>query len=155
MKTANPELSEREVGVLRLVARGLSNGKIGARLGLAETTVKTHVRRILKKLGVSDRTHAVALGYETGLLASPAVAAIRAARPLLLGIPQCRRHPVAAPLPVQCPECARWTAARQVVADLDAALAGVAPAGRATPVPVRPPAPSRAANPDSNPRSSP
>jgi len=62
------QLTEREVGVLRLVARGLPNHEIAATLSVSDATVKTHVNHILGKLDLRDRTQAVVFAYESGLV---------------------------------------------------------------------------------------
>jgi DNA-binding NarL/FixJ family response regulator len=62
------DLTERELDVFRLIARGLSNAEIGRELYISDTTVKTHITHILQKLSLRDRVQAVVLAYETGVL---------------------------------------------------------------------------------------
>jgi DNA-binding NarL/FixJ family response regulator len=68
---AGERLTARELDVLRLVAQGQSNKRVGALLDISEETVKTHMKNILPKLGARDRAHAVALALGRGLLAHP------------------------------------------------------------------------------------
>jgi len=73
VRTRPAELTDREFEVLVELARGASNAEIAQALHLGETTVKTHVSRVLNKLGLRDRTHAVVFAYEQGIVA-PGVA---------------------------------------------------------------------------------
>jgi two-component system, NarL family, response regulator len=67
-RMSNPELSERELAVLCLMAQGMSNQEIGTALHIGESTVKSHVNRILSKLGVNDRTQAVIVAVRRGIV---------------------------------------------------------------------------------------
>jgi two-component system NarL family response regulator len=67
-RMSHPGLSERELDVLRLMAQGMSNQGIGTALSIGESTVKSHVNRILSKLGVSDRTQAVIAAIKHGIV---------------------------------------------------------------------------------------
>lgn len=67
-RNLQPPLSSREMEVLRLIAKGLANKQIAAELAVGEATVKSHVAHILEKLGAPDRTRAVTLAMERGLL---------------------------------------------------------------------------------------
>ena len=67
-RMSNPELTERELEVLRLMAHGTSNLDIAAALSIGESTVKSHVNRILSKLGVNDRTQAVIVAVKRGIV---------------------------------------------------------------------------------------
>lgn len=71
-RTALEQLSAREEQIVTLIARGLSNAAIAGELFIAESTVKTHINRILAKLNARDRVHLVILAYESGLVRSRA-----------------------------------------------------------------------------------
>jgi DNA-binding NarL/FixJ family response regulator len=65
---AEAALTDRELQIVRLVAQGLSNAEIGGEVFLAEATVKTHVGRVLAKLGLRDRVQVVIWAYQSGLV---------------------------------------------------------------------------------------
>jgi DNA-binding NarL/FixJ family response regulator len=65
------ELTARELEVFELITRGLSNAEIGRELFISDTTVKTHVTRLLQKLGLRDRAQAIVLAYQSGLFDQP------------------------------------------------------------------------------------
>jgi two-component system NarL family response regulator len=67
-RMSHPALSERELAVLRLMAQGMSNADISTGLSIGESTVKSHINRLLSKLGVSDRTQAVIVAVKRGLV---------------------------------------------------------------------------------------
>jgi DNA-binding NarL/FixJ family response regulator len=69
------ELTARERDVLRLITNGLSNAEIGRELFISETTVKTHVTRVLQKLNLRDRARAIVLAHQTGVFDTPPGAA--------------------------------------------------------------------------------
>jgi DNA-binding NarL/FixJ family response regulator len=69
-QTVLGELTERELDVMKLVATGKSNAELAAELFLSEQTIKTHVSRILAKLGLRDRTQIVVTAYESGLVSA-------------------------------------------------------------------------------------
>jgi DNA-binding NarL/FixJ family response regulator len=68
LRVSAPTLTERELQVLRGMSQGKSNGSIGKELYLSEDTIKTHARRLFRKMGVNDRAQAVALGFRWGLV---------------------------------------------------------------------------------------
>jgi len=68
VQVPKPELTKREIEVLTGMSNGRSNAQIGADLFLSEDTVKTHARRLFRKLGASDRAQAVAIGLRRGLI---------------------------------------------------------------------------------------
>lgn len=121
---AGKPLSPRETEVLGLAARGMGDAEIAAELFLAYDTVRAHLRRVYTKLGANGRAHAVALGYEHGILRSPALTLLEQARLVLLAVPRCGVH-VAFPAPAgECLACAAWHRSRRVEADAGALLGG-------------------------------
>lgn len=75
------ELTDRELQVLELISRGMSNSRIGAQTFLAMGTVKSHVKALFYKLDARDRAHAVRIGFERGLL-QPGAAPVRHPNPI-------------------------------------------------------------------------
>ena len=92
MKGVHTEkLTQRELQILSCMANGMPNVEIGRKLHVSEDTVKTHNRRMFRKLKARDRTHAVALGYQAGLLAgdgSVSYPVVRVEDPVRLGAAQ-------------------------------------------------------------------
>lgn len=68
LHVANEQVSEREMAILRLIAIGMANKQIASKLGLAEETIKAHLKTIFAKLGVADRTHAVTVAAKRGII---------------------------------------------------------------------------------------
>jgi DNA-binding NarL/FixJ family response regulator len=68
MHTTEEQLTERELDILKLIAKGNANKEIAAQLSIREDTVKSHVGNILDKLGANDRTHAVTIGLKRGII---------------------------------------------------------------------------------------
>ena len=68
MHTAEDQLTERELEILKLIAQGNANKEIAAQLSIREDTVKSHVGNILEKLDANDRTHAVTIGLKRGII---------------------------------------------------------------------------------------
>jgi DNA-binding NarL/FixJ family response regulator len=66
--TGEEQLTTRELGILKLIAKGNANKEIAAQLSIAEDTVKSHVGNILEKLAANDRTHAVTIGLKRGII---------------------------------------------------------------------------------------
>ena len=116
----DPLLSEREIEVLALVARGLGNVEIGAELFLSVNTVKTHVSRILVKLGAQDRADAARIARARGLIEDPLKRLLVQARAALTLMPPCHVHPGAGD--ADCRACVRRSAARRVIDEVDARL---------------------------------
>jgi DNA-binding NarL/FixJ family response regulator len=68
MHTSEDQLTERELEILRLIAKGNANKEIAAQLAIREDTVKSHVGNILEKLDANDRTHAVTIALKRGII---------------------------------------------------------------------------------------
>jgi len=83
--TAHPfDLTDRQVEILTLVAEGMSNAEIGKRLWIVEDSVRSHLRRMAKRMGCGDRAGMVALGFRTGVLKLPDETIVRLAEEIRL-----------------------------------------------------------------------
>lgn len=94
--------SAREVEVLTLVSHGKSNGEVGREMCLSEGTIKTHLRRLYRKLDARDRAHAVRIGFERGLITTDREAATA---PTPLPTTQPNGRPLRLAIDADCPRC--------------------------------------------------
>jgi DNA-binding CsgD family transcriptional regulator len=124
---AGRRLSRREVEILGLASRGMGDAEIAVELFLSYNTVRTHMTRLRRKLAARDRAHAVALGFERGVLPSPALTLLAQARLVLLTVPLCPVHRVCPAPAGECLPCASWHRSRRVEAEAGLLLGTLKP----------------------------